>query len=374
MSISQLVSVSQRYGKNPEYVVAGGGNTSFKDEKVLYVKGSGTALADITEDGFVRMDREALAAVWTKTYPEDSEQRESAILTDLMAARLAGQDNKRPSVETLLHDILPYAFVVHTHPALVNGLSCSKQGEKAMQELFASDALWIPATNPGYILSKKVKDAMAAFKAKNGKEAAIIFLQNHGIFIGADTIDGIDTLYKKVMTTLSARIKREPDFSSPVSSFAHSQSVVSELESLAKGQFGSDTYCFFSRDKEIAGIVKDRASFQRLASSYTPDHIVYAGSVPLFVEEDLTTEWAAFLSRYGRAPKTVAVKGLGIFGLGSGEKAARLAVELFKDAVKVAVYTEAFGGPSFMTQDQIDFINNWEVERYRSRISTKETT
>jgi hypothetical protein len=62
---------------------------------------------------------------------------------------------------------------------------------------------------------------------------------------------------------------------------------------------------------------------------------------------------------------------VGVFGAATTEKAAELSLDLFKDTVKVAVYSESFGGPCFMTADKIDFINNWEVERFRSQISTK---
>ncbi len=111
----------------------------------------------------------------------------------------------------------------------------------------------------------------------------------------------------------------------------------------------------------------------------TPDHIVYAGSDPLFVESstedekqiaaDIKAAWDHHLESTGRMPKIAAIKALGIFGIGAGEKAADLALDLFCDAVKVAVYAESFGGVRFMPKDQIDFINNWEVERYRTNVS-----
>jgi rhamnose utilization protein RhaD (predicted bifunctional aldolase and dehydrogenase) len=85
----------------------------------------------------------------------------------------------------------------------------------------------------------------------------------------------------------------------------------------------------------------------------------------------LESAWKAHIEKTGRLPKITAVQGLGIFGLGNSEKIAAIAAELFEDAVKVAVYAESFGGVLFMTQDKIDFINNWEVERYRSKVSVK---
>lgn len=372
MSLQELVSVSRRYGADSEYVVAGGGNTSFKDAGTLYVKGSGTALATIEAAGFVRMDRSALSAVWKKSYPQNSSERESAVLADLMAARLGGEEAKRPSVETLLHDILPFAFVVHTHPALVNGLTCSALGEAATRVLFGEEAIWIPSTNPGYILSKAVKDAMDAYAARRGAAPALIFLQNHGVFVAADTVAGIDAIYRRVMETLTARMVRKPDLSEHITEFGTSAAVAAELAGLARTAFGKDTRVAFLRNAEVARLTADRESFAPVSSAFTPDHIVYAGSDPLFVDEraDIAAAWKEAAESKGRPPKTVALRGIGVFGIGNGEKAARLALELFSDAAKVACYTEAFGGPRFMAKDQIDFINNWEVEQYRSKIST----
>jgi len=68
--------------------------------------------------------------MWEKSYPAESDAREKEVLSDLMASRRAGEEKKRPSVETTLHDILPFSFVVHTHPALVNGLTCSQQAKR----------------------------------------------------------------------------------------------------------------------------------------------------------------------------------------------------------------------------------------------------
>ena len=69
------------------------------------------------------------------------------------------------------------------------------------------------------------------------------------------------------------------------------------------------------------------------------------------------------------APEDRGGSGPGIFGIGSSEKAASLALLLFTDTAKVAAYAESFGGGRFMTRDTIAFINNWEVERYRSQVA-----
>ena len=80
MSLKELVDISNKYGKKHEFVIAGGGNTSYKDDKNLYIKGSGVSLANIDEDGFVRMEREKLKAIWGKSYPEDIYMLERDVL------------------------------------------------------------------------------------------------------------------------------------------------------------------------------------------------------------------------------------------------------------------------------------------------------
>jgi rhamnose utilization protein RhaD (predicted bifunctional aldolase and dehydrogenase) len=320
------------------------------------------------------MDRAALSRIWEKTYPIESAAREREVLADMMAAKLPGEEHKRPSVETLLHDILPFNFVVHTHPALVNGLTCSVRGEDAMRELFGDKAIWIPSTNPGYILSQKVKDAMDAYTAKKGRAPAIIFLQNHGIFVGADSTTEIKAIHTHIMETISAKIRRKPDLSAlpPPAVSKEIASVIAGSVGQRSALTGGKWVAAFHVDKETAALVEDCVAFESVSSAFTPDHIVYAGSDPLFVEGDIKGFRAAIVSNLKackKIPKIVAVQGVGVFGCGASDKAANLALALFADAIKVSVYAESFGGRRFMTNEQIDFINNWEVEQYRSKIS-----
>jgi rhamnose utilization protein RhaD (predicted bifunctional aldolase and dehydrogenase) len=375
MSVEKLAALSRRYGSDTAYVIAGGGNTSFKDEKTLWIKASGAALSDITPDGFVAMDRALLAGIWKKTYSADPKEREASVLADLLAARKPGEENKRPSVETLLHDLLPFAWVVHLHPALVNGLTCSVEAEKAAARLFP-DAIWIPCVNPGYILSLAVKEALDARRAK-GENPPLVFLQNHGVFAASDTVDGIDGLYRGIMEKMEAAVHERPDFSGDQSVFGGSAEAAAVLEALLKKSGAERGAVLFERNNAVAALVRDRASFYPVSSAFTPDHIVYAGSDPLFIEAPggkaaavhIEEAWKKHVEKTGRIPKIAALQDTGIFGLGISPKAASLAVELFNDAIKVAVYTRSFGGPRFMEADKIQFINTWEVEQFRSQRS-----
>jgi rhamnose utilization protein RhaD (predicted bifunctional aldolase and dehydrogenase) len=374
MDLEQLCALSRFYGSDPDYVIAGGGNTSLKDEKTLWIKGSGVSMGGITPDGFVAMDREKLAAVWKAAYPANPAAREAAVLADLLAAKKPGEEHKRPSVETLLHDMLPFAYVVHTHPAPVNGLTCSRAGEKALHALFGDEPLWIPISDPGFVLACAIRKKLD----KRKKAPALIFLQNHGVFAGADDPEGIRALYSRMMDTINKKINRRPDFSGECSVYENSEETGAALQAAAEDAGG--VFCArFRRNGEIARLVKDRAAFAPVSSAYTPDHIVYAGSDPLFIETgaapagraDIAAAWKAHTDKTGRPPKIAAVQGLGIFGIGPTEQSAAVALELFTDTMKVAAYAEAFGGPRFMTREKIDFINNWEAEHYRQKLSVK---
>jgi rhamnose utilization protein RhaD (predicted bifunctional aldolase and dehydrogenase) len=379
MGIKELAELSRLYGGDPDKVIAGGGNTSFKDGETLAVKGSGMSLAEIREEDFVLMDRRALGGIFAKSYPREPEAREAAALADLMAARKPGEEKKRPSVETLVHEVLPFPYVVHTHPALVNGLTCSLGGEGAAAEVFGGEALWIPITNPGYVLARLVREGREEFSRRRGRPPELILLQNHGIFASGESPGAVQELYRRVMGTLSARIKRRPGETPPPRP-PEAGEIEQKLAALgsaaggaggAGGSGGEPWRAAFLPHPEAPALTRSREAFYPVSSAFTPDHIVYAGSEALFVEDPAALEqsWGEFRRRAGRIPRITAVRGIGIFGAGPSEKALAGSLALFADAIKVAVYAESFGGPRFMDREHIDFINNWEVERYRSKIS-----
>ena len=364
--IDDLVTISREVGADPEWVLAGGGNTSAKDQGMLYVKASGAALSTITVDGFVRMEMAKLAAIWGKTYPDESSAREAQALADLMAARAAGQETKRPSVETLMHALLSYTFVVHTHPAIVNGITCSQEGEAAAIRTLGNDVLWIPTVNPGYILAQTLKIAVDRYVADRGGPPAIILLQNHGLVVAADSIREVRSLNDRIVASIRHHVIRHPDLS-PV---AVAKSTVDDVIAATKRELGAAEAKFFL-NQELARAIGNRATLAPLLSSFSPDHIVYAGVEPLVVSSpaEIGAATKEYRTRLGAEPKVVVYLGVGAIAIGQNAKAASTAEALFVDALKVATYAESFGGHRFLPLDQISFIRNWEVESYRARES-----
>ena len=125
-----LVELSHEYGGDPAFVVAGGGNTSTKVGGVLHVKASGHALASIGPEGFVAMDRRALAELLERDLGDDPVEREERFKQAILEARAETDTGLRPSVECVLHNLMPGTFVVHTHPTVAGGLVCLDSGEQ----------------------------------------------------------------------------------------------------------------------------------------------------------------------------------------------------------------------------------------------------
>jgi len=211
MNISDIITVSNRYGSDPAYVLAGGGNSSYKDGEFLYVKGSGVSLAVIDESGFVKMERSKLQAIFTKHYPSAAMEAEAE--ADMMDARCREEILKRPSVEALLHEAFPQTYVLHVHPSLVNGITCSCEGESAVTRLFGDKAAWLPSINPGVTLGIAAKNAIDGYFARHAKNLNVLFIGNHGVFFAADTLAELDKLVADTMKTVGSKVKAPPDFS-----------------------------------------------------------------------------------------------------------------------------------------------------------------
>lgn len=368
-SVSQLAQMSNRYGANEAYVLAGGGNTSTKQGGVLYVKGSGAQLATIRPEEFVRMDMAALLAMLEKPYPGTDAEREAAALADMMAAMLPGQAGKRPSVECLLHAVFPQSFVLHVHPALVNGLTCGQNGEAECRRLLGEKALWVPLTKPGYVLGKACHEAFKAHEAAFGQAPTVVLLQNHGIFVAAESVEGIDETMRRVMDALQSAVRREPDMA-PTETLAPALELAPALRALYANTAGCAVALPFA-NAELLRFAESETAMAPLLAPFTPDHIVYCKARPLYLQagDDIQPAFDAFITQNGYAPKIAVVQGIGLFALGKTRKEADIARRVFLDGLRIAVYAESFGGPLHLPEEFVQFILHWEVESYRQKIS-----
>ena len=94
--IRELIEISRYYGNNKDFVIAGGGNTSFKDENSIWIKSSGQSLGELDEEGLVVLSRDRLHAISRKKYSDDLVSREEQVKTDLLDSIIEPGRNKRP--------------------------------------------------------------------------------------------------------------------------------------------------------------------------------------------------------------------------------------------------------------------------------------
>ena len=370
--IEELIEISHYYGKDSRYVIGGGGNTSVKTADKLWVKASGFSLATIAEEGFAVLDREKLNVISQKSYAQDSTEREEAVKNDLAAACIT--KDKRPSVETSLHNAIDFRFVVHLHPTIVNGVLCSQDAEKIIFQLFGSNAIYIPYIDPGYLLFKEVEQRIQSYKENFGKEPQLIFLQNHGIFVGADTIEEIKTIYADVFNRIGQAVKQPL----PEGEESISTSIVNLMPAIRMMLSGTGLKTAKVRNNALISYFSDSATtFNQIANPFTPDIIVYCKSNYLYLETSESADetlqkaqdnFIEYQSKFGYLPKVIVIKGIGLLAVGKHAKECDTILDVYEDMMKIAWLSTSFGGPHPMSDTQINFIDHWEVENYRRKV------
>ena len=371
--IEELIRLSRKYGQDKRFVIAGGGNTSYKNAEKLWVKASGHALATITEEGFAVLERALLDTMGEKVYSTDAARREEQVKNDLASACLT--PGRRPSVETSLHNCMHFAYVVHLHPTLVNGLMCSVQAEMRCRELFP-DALFVEYTDPGYTLFRKVYDRIVAYRVAYGCEPHVIMLQNHGVFVGADTPEGIEDIYDDMLCRLEGALMTPLPEGEAVVSSDVCDVVPAIRQMLSRKGRGLKTLKV-TNDALTDVFCASEEEFKKVKFPFTPDAIVYCKSEYIYLAADTTEEFLRqaeqkiedYVARRGHTPKVLLIRGIGLVAVGDHAAGAETVSDVFTDAMKVAAYAQSFGGEHPMTAEQIAFIDNWEVENYRRKVS-----
>lgn len=358
MSLNIIAELSRLYGADPRFVLAGGGNTSYKDEDNLFIKPSGIALAEMTDKDFVKMDRKKVRELFSIVPPVDVNERE-AFVKKIMENAVCHDSSGRPSVEAPLHEAMEMAFVVHLHPAFVNGMTCGIDGKKRCAELFP-DSLWIDYVDPGYSLAVCVQKEIAKFAEERNCQPEVIFIQNHGVFIGSDNHEGIKRHYSHIMEKLES-VYRKSGVSTVIDKKDKDVQTVLDLSPKLRAWLSNDS----SRM-----IVKSSEPFNVSQGPLTPDHIVYSKSYAFVNDKPDNVSVARFAEKNGYKPLVVSVPEKAVFYAAKTLKDAKTVELLARDASLVQQLTHAFGGPNYLPEKSYKFIENWEVESYRKKISS----
>ena len=383
--ISTLVKISRHYGSDPAIVLAGGGNTSVKSEDRLLVKASGHALSTIDVDGFVEMDRSKLADLAASDLGDDPEQRETLFKDAIYAARVAPEKGQRPSVECLLHHLIPGKFIVHTHATVANTLTCSKNGRAIATELFDNDFLWLPYVDPGFVLAQTLQNVWSN-RASDGNAPRFILMANHGLIVMGDTAEELQATTDHILQSIAARL--DGDWKTTgfgqMSCVKDPQKIINVVGPALRGLLAESqalkTVTFDGSPVALSLTVGGTGRCAAVGGPLTPDQIVYCTSYPLWVETvpeektgaliaRLRTEIDQHIRQHRFPPKVVLVQGVGLFAAGDDYRNADTVRQVYLDAIQIMGGAGQLGAINYLTDRERTFIEDWEVESYRKRVS-----
>lgn len=181
--MKNFIEISRYAGMREDLVQAGGGNSSYKKDKdKMLIKASGYQLADLTDnDGYAVVNPEIIREAFlnVSSIDEFTEQYSNKILSEAFI------EGKRPSIETFLHSITG-KYTLHTHPIVVNAMTCRKDGMEQLEKLFP-EALIVPYKKPGVELAKAYFKAYKEKVIEKNQIFDTVFMQNHGLVISGET-------------------------------------------------------------------------------------------------------------------------------------------------------------------------------------------
>lgn len=336
-----LRSAVQRYcasiARDRLLVQAAGGNVSWKSGSTLWIKASGTWLADAeTKDVFVPVDRQPLdAALARGDYSVGPRALEGYAL--------------RPSIETLLHALMPHRFVVHLHPvdAVAHLVRCN--GEADLQAALGDAFAWelVNYHKPGADLARAIQA-----KLLEKPDVQVVLLKNHGVILGAETLVEIDRL----LQALNERLVIQP---------RPFNVSVTGTRGLAAAAL-DDTAYQGCPDATMHCLASDPDLYERLGDSWAicPDHIVFLGARAIRIDD--LADLRDTLKSVEPAPPFVFVKGAGVLENRAATPAQKAQLTFYLDVM----LRQPTGQPlDALSHEQIASLLNWDAEKYRQSLN-----
>ncbi len=381
-ALEDLIKISNETGGDPTLVQGGGGNTSVKtaDGKYMYIKASGTALKDMNaKQGWRRLRLDlARSVVLDKSLAKmPPKRREPEVVNRLLLAC----DDKiktiaRPSVEAHLHAWLDKC-VIHLHPSAAGAYHNAKNGKQKLEKLFKDEKLpplWVPYTDPGFMLAKRIARLVDRYQRQFGKSPAILFLHKHGLFITAKTADGALRFVRRVIKQCNSNL-RQPKAGSAKTI---DQQKISDyklcIERACSKALRTHQQIWYYYNDAIADFLNQKDAKKLLWGSLTPDELVYANGAAMWIDKCNSQSIAGRLKQQiqkGKKPAVAfLVKDIGLFVAGT-EKIAPTVRDIVLYSIFIRTNANRMGGILTLNKRQEDFINNWESEAFRKKLASK---
>ncbi|TMC20625.1 MAG: bifunctional aldolase/short-chain dehydrogenase [Chloroflexi bacterium] len=419
--LAQLVARSRKLGADRSICNWGGGNTSAKADEVdfrgrrariLWVKGSGSDLASVTEASFTGLYMADVLPLLDRERMSDSE------MVDYLAHCFYEPGRPRPSIETLLHGFLPFAHIDHTHADATNYFACAEGGEALARDCFGDDLIWIPYRRPGFGLAREVALALRA-----RPDAKLVILAKHGLITWGDSDEACyaSTLWTiaQARNFVEARIARADRavFGGPSTTIVAAEErrtiaaqvapvlrglVSAEKRQILRFEDGEDVLTFASS--------QDAPRLTKIGAA-CPDHLVHTKPWPLLVDwtpeqdvvalpEALRTGIAAYVEKYRRYleenaqqdldpgaatpvyreagaaadphPRVILIPGVGMFTTGKDAMMADVSAQLAHRSIDVMRGAEACGGFISLSDAESYAVEYWPLEQYKLKMAPPE--
>ena len=369
---------SNLLGRSDELVLHGGGNTSVKSmvdgEEILFVKGSGWDLVSIKAEGF--------SPVKMATLLEMAEMEELSD-TDMVSGQKAAMTDKtapNPSVEAILHALIPFKVVDHTHADAVVTISNSVNGKEHIAKIFPN-FLVVPYIMPGFILAHEIFKMTRDF---DWDACEGIILHNHGIFTFDDdakrSYDKMIEAVSKAEDFLNENAHLTFDAPKGISSgqIEPTEFELDKLKSLVEEAKGCEIFMKVNQTPlALAYASQEHLYMKATRGVLTPEHIIRTKRIPLIVNNNLeeavekyVTEYKAYFEKFSKdeimlnpAPNYAVVKNFGVVLFGKSEKESNVLNDVVEHTMTAVLRADKLGGyESISLKDSFE-MEYWELEQ-----------
>jgi len=364
------VYTSQLLGQSKDLVLHGGGNTSVKIDGILYVKGSGWNLDTIEKGGFSPVDLNSLIKMASRESLTDTqmvkEQREA----------MNDQSFPNPSIEAILHAIIPYEYVDHTHADAVVTLTNTPNGKEIIEELYGKNMLIIDYVMPGFLLAKHIYEVT---KNIDWNTLEGIVLLNHGVFTFDNNAKNAYEKMIALVTKAEEYLEKNVTLPSNDSQGNSDQKIVETLVQEVEKLRGCTIFPIVL-DSDRAKFLSTRPNLERVIKQgeLTPEHVIRIKPFPAIIDTDCAkgiekfkTEYQHYFDKNSKpshicldlAPRYAIIKGIGAVALGKDEKESLIIADIVEHTITAILSGEQLGAWTSLSLAQMFEMEYWELEQ-----------
>ena len=387
--LGQRVYSSRLLGQDASLVLHGGGNTSVKlrepnvfgeEDEVLYVKGRGENLATIDASGFSPCRLRHLKRLAELPALTDAEMESELKLSMTRSCAPA------PSVETLLHAILPAKFVDHTHSDALIAVMNTPSGAERVREMYGDRVVIIPYAMPGF---KLVRLSLALFSTQASDKTIGLVLMNHGLLSFGETArksyERMVELVDRAERYLTGRDAWKIEWPTAQQTKHSMRLEIAALRSAVSQVAGAPMILATHSDAQALGFSRRKdvlALSQR--GGVTPDHVIRTKRVPM-VGRDVTAYRASYehyvqdhaaeqtTAAVDPAPRVILDPELGLGVLGRSAHDAAIAEDIYRHTIDIILRAEKLESWQALPARDFFEVEYWDMERAKLKSSRGES-